>query len=259
MKKALVACAAALVVIIGLWLIVLPEDIFLSRINAVLKEDNLSIETPGFKKGLFFTFHAPVLQLKRGDSTLLTIESLTGSINPLSLVLMRLPLSFSGNIGAGNMEGYIDLLHWHERFTIAVDKAGIEQSALLSTLGLSGTGVFSGSVRAREKWFEGKFEIREAHFAGALYGFPIPPDCFHTIRGLIRANRNDLGIDSLWMEGPGLNARLKGTVKGGQADLTLEIMKDSSFVDSGMLLQLVESFKVSPGYYVVPLKGLMRN
>src|SRR5208337_4994121 len=101
MKKALVACAAALVVIIGLWLIVLPEDLILSRINATLKEDNLSLEISDFKKGLFFTFHAPVLQLKRGDTALLTIEALKGSINPLSLVLMRLPLSFSGKMGGG--------------------------------------------------------------------------------------------------------------------------------------------------------------
>ena len=195
-----------------------------------------------------------MLRLKRGDTVLLTIEALTGSINPMSLVLMRLPLSFSGNMGGGTMEGHIDLLHWHDRFNISIDKAGIEQSALLSTLGLSGEGVLSGSVIAREKCFECKFEIREAHFTGAMYGFPLPPDFFHTVRGLIRACGNDLGIDSLWMEGRGLNARLKGTLKGRQADLTLEIMKDSSFVDNGMLLQLIERYKVSPGYYVVPVK-----
>src|SRR5208337_531711 len=221
MKKALIACAAALAIIIGLWLIVLPEDLILSRINATLKTDNLSLEIPGFQKGPFFTFHAPMLRLKKGDTVLLTIGSLTGSINPLSLVLMRLPLSFSGNMGGGTMEGHIDLLHWHECFTVAIDKAVIEQSALLSTLGLSGTGVLSGSVVAREKCFECKFEIREARFTGALYGFPIPTDCFHTVRGLIRAYGNYLWIDSLWMEGRGLNARLKGTVKGRQADLTL--------------------------------------
>ncbi len=259
MKKALISCAAVLAVIIGLWFIVLPEDLVLSRINAKLQEDNLSLEIPGFKKGLFFTFHAPVLRLKRGNTVLLTIESLTGSINPLSLVLMRLPLSFSGKMGGGGMEGHIDLLHLHERLNIAVDKAVIEQSALLNTLGLSGEGVLSGSVIARGKCFEFKFEIRDAHFTGAVYGLPIPPDFFHTVRGLIRASGNELGIDSLWMEGQGLNARLKGTLRGRQADLTLEIMKDSSFVDSGRLLQLVERYKVSPGYYVVPIKGEMRD
>src|SRR5208283_5369147 len=121
MKKAMIAGAAALVIIIGLWLIVLPEDLILSRINATLKEDNLSLEIPGFEKGLFFTFYAPVLRLKRGDTVLLTIEALRGSINPLSLVLMSLPLSFIGNMGGGTMEGHIDLLHWHERFTISID------------------------------------------------------------------------------------------------------------------------------------------
>jgi len=259
MKKAMIAGAAALVIIIGLWLIVLPEDLILSRINATLKEDNLILEIPGFKKGPFFTFHAPVLRLKRGGAVLLKIESLTGSINPLSLVLIRLPLSFRGNIGGGTVEGHIDLLHWHDRCIIAIDKAGAEQSALLSTLGLSGEGVLSGSLLAGEKYFELKFEIREAHLTGAVYGLPIPPDCFHTVRGLIRVSGKDLGIDSIWMEGRGLNARLKGTLKGGQADLTLEIMKDSSFVDSGQLLQFMERYKVSPGYYVVPVKGEIKT
>jgi len=254
MKRVLIAVAAALVIVIGLWFIVLPEDLILSRINTTLKEDNLSLEMPGFKKGLFFTFHAPMLRLRKGDTVLFTIEELKGSINPLSLVLMRLPLSFRGNIGGGAMEGHIDLLHWHERLTVAIDKTGIEQTALLDALGLSGDGVLSGSVIALEKCFEFKFEIREAHFTGTLYGFPIPPDCFHTVRGLIRASGNDLWIDSLWMEGHGLNARIKGALKGRQADLTLEIMKDASFADSGMLLQLMDHYKVSPGYYVVPIK-----
>ncbi len=259
MKKVLIAGAAALVIIIGLWFIALPQDLILSRINATLKEDNLSLEIPDFRKGLFFTFHAPVLRLKRGDTVLLTIGSLRGSINPAALVLRRLPLSFSGNVGGGAMEGHIDLLHRHNSFAIVIDKAGIEQSALLSTLGLSGNGVLSGSVIARERCLECRFEIREAHVTGALYGLPIPPDFFHIVRGLIRVDGGDLGIESLWMEGQGLNARLKGTVKGRQADLTLEIMKDSSFVDSGLLLQLIERYKVSPGYYVVPVKGELRN
>ncbi len=253
MKTALIACAAAMAIIIGLWLIVLPEDLILSSLNGTLKTDNLSLEIPGFKKGVFFTFHAPVLRLKKGDTVLFTIGSLTGSINPLSLVLLRLPLSFSGDIGGGTMEGHIDLLHWHDRFAIVINKAGIQQTALLSSLGLSGDGVLSGSAIAGEKYFEVKFEIRDAHFTGSVYGLPIPPNLFHTVRGLIRASGNDLWIDSLWLEGKGLNARLKGTLKGRQAGLTLEIMKDSSFVDSGGLLQLIEHYKVSPGYYVVPL------
>lgn len=257
MKKTLIACAAAVVIIIGLWLIVLPEDLILNRINATLKKDNLSIEIPGFKKGPFFTFHAPVLRLKKGETVLFTIGSLTGSINPLALVIMRLPLSFNGDMGGGTMVGHVDLLDWHDRFDIAIDKAGIERTALLSSLGLSGHGVLSGSLIAGEKCFELKFEIREAHITGSVHGLPILPDFFYNVRGLIRASGDNLGIDSLWMEGRGLNARLKGNLKGRQADLTLEIMKDPSFADSSGLLQLMERYKVSPGYYVVPVKGVI--
>ncbi len=259
MKKALIAGAAALVIIIGLWYIVLPEDLILNQINEALKEDNFSLEIPDLKKGLFFTFHAPVLRLKRGETDLLTIESLTGSVNPLSLVLMRLPLSFTGNMGGGTIEGHIDLLHWDDRFNIAIDKARIEQATLLSTLGLGVEGVLTGSMIAMEDYFKLKFEIRDARFTGPIFGLPMPSDYFHTVRGVIRASGKDLGIDSLWMEGRGLKARIKGTLKGKQADLKLEIMKDSSFVDSGFLLPLIERYKVSPGYYVVPIKGEMRN
>ena len=56
MKKALIAGAAALVIIIGLWLIALPEDLILSRINATLNETISALKFQTLKKGLFLHF-----------------------------------------------------------------------------------------------------------------------------------------------------------------------------------------------------------
>ncbi|MDH5203807.1 MAG: type II secretion system protein GspN, partial [Nitrospirota bacterium] len=62
-------------------------------------------------------------------------------------------------------------------------------------------------------------------------------------------------ISSLSLQGDGIYARVKGNIKKNVMDLTLELMQDSSSADKSSLLLFLENYKVSPGYYVIPIKG----
>ena len=65
-------------------------------------------------------------------------------------------------------------------------------------------------------------------------------------------------VSSLALEGEGVYARLKGRILNGSAmDLTLEVMPEASFADRSFLIALIQGYKVSPGYYAIPIKGEM--
>jgi hypothetical protein len=38
-------------------------------------------------------------------------------------------------------------------------------------------------------------------------------------------------------------------------DLTMEIMPDSSFTGNSYIFSMIDNYKVSPGYYVIPIKS----
>ena len=68
-------------------------------------------------------------------------------------------------------------------------------------------------------------------------------------------NDNTAEVRSFAMTGTGVYARVKGTMHGNDMNMSLELMTDSSF-ESGFLFQvMLEKYRVSPGYYLVPLKG----
>jgi hypothetical protein len=54
------------------------------------------------------------------------------------------------------------------------------------------------------------------------------------------------------MEGKGIYVRMRGTIKESNFDGNIEIMMDSSFDLYAMLQALLERYKISTGYYVIP-------
>ncbi|MBI3592860.1 MAG: type II secretion system protein GspN [Nitrospirae bacterium] len=256
MKKILLAAFFIAVFVIGLWAVVVPEDMFLSRIEKTLKESGLSIETSGLKKGLFYNFEAHAVKLRKSDTTFLSIDNLAGKINPLSVVLMKLPLSVNANIGGGRMTGRIDLLGWKDSIDFRIDDAHIEGIPFFAAMGLGGSGTLSGTIKSKGGNVEFKFSVLDSKFAGgSFFGIMVPLDMFNNARGLVTINGNITRIDSLWLEGKGINARVKGNIAGNIADLTLELMQDASFVDRANILPLIGNYRVSPGYYVIPIKS----
>jgi hypothetical protein len=59
-------------------------------------------------------------------------------------------------------------------------------------------------------------------------------------------------VKSLTLEGTGIYARMKGIIKEGDFDGNIEIMLDSSFDQYHLIQPLLERYKVSTGFYVIP-------
>jgi len=57
------------------------------------------------------------------------------------------------------------------------------------------------------------------------------------------------------MSGTGIYARVKGSIRGADMNMSVELMTDSSFTTEPLFQFILDRYKVSPGYAVIPLKG----
>jgi type II secretion system protein N len=258
MKKILFAIILAFLIFYSLWFIGVSEGFLKDLIQHSLQDTSLSVDIHDFRKGLFFNVTSQSVTLKYADKTLLSMEKMGGRIHPLQLFLMRVALSFDGEIGKGRIQGKLDLLSGGHQAHLRMDQANIEGIDFFDMIGLRGNGLLSGELKLNNERGDLKFSIKEARFErGSFAGGVAPLDLFDRARGAMSIKGKTLRVSSFSMEGKGIYARVKGEVIGNKVDLILEVMRDSSFRETFPLLSAIESYQVSPGYYVIPIKTVL--
>ncbi len=100
-----------------------------------------------------------------------------------------------------------------------------------------------------------EFVTKDSSFEPAVFsGVKVPLNFFHNIRGSIDIKGNIINVVSVALEGKDIYARLKGVVKDAVMDLNMELMPGMSFIENPLFLAEFEKYKISPGYYVIPVK-----
>ena len=153
------------------------------------------------------------------------------------------------------MNGRVDLLHGKNRADIAIDKAEIEGIPLFRVLGpCRQRGIFSGDMKMENSSGEIRFDLTNAAFESASFGgIMLPLEMFNKARGAMTINNNTVDIKSFALEGDGIYARIKGNITDGRASLTAELMPERSFKEKNYIFSMLEQYKVSPGYYSIPI------
>ena len=262
MKKTVVALIALLLLIVCLWFIAIPESLIADLIENSLSREYLYLRTEGVKKGVFYTFGADRILLKKkgsgrdSDGTLLVFSNVKGRVELLSLFRLRPELRFHGSMNDGDVTGFVRLTG-ADSLVITAGNVRINGIPLFEPLGIYGDGILSGSFLVRNNSGELKFSVRDVHLKSAsLGGVFLPLDLFHDAKGAVRFNNdNTAEVQSFAMTGAGIYARVKGTVQGNDMNMSLELMTDSSFARESLFQMMLEKYRVSPGYYLVPLKG----
>jgi len=251
----LLALAAVVILVFGLWSIVITDSMISGLIENSLRDGTMSVEVVNLKKGLFFNLTLDRLILKKSGNTLLSIENASGKINPLSLFIMRLTLYFSGDIAGGSIDGRIDLFRRKNHIDMNIRNAHIEEIPFFALIGLDGKGVLSGVLRLENGEGETRLEVKETELkTGTFGGIAVPLEMFNSARVAIEIGSGTLRVVSFSLEGKGIYARIKGTITGGATDLTMELMPDKTFSESNPVFSLIQSYKVSPGFYSIPIK-----
>jgi hypothetical protein len=66
-------------------------------------------------------------------------------------------------------------------------------------------------------------------------------------------------VQSISLEGPGIFARAKGSIKAGMLDVKLELMPEETAVPGHLLTAVIGQYRVSRGYYVIPIKTALKG
>lgn len=254
MKYILASLAFLVLLVIGTWMIAVPEETIVAMIANSLGSSALQVECDGFRKSLFFGFSADKISLKKDDRLLIAVEHIAGRINPLAVMGLRLPCNFSGSAGNGSLQGSAELLRKSHEVSMTVTDADIAAIPFFEFAGMKGRGLLSGRMLLKDNQGDIRFDLRELQLASGMFGgIPVPLNYFRSAQGALEIRGGQAKVNSFTMEGPGIFARVKGDIADSRLALTLEIMPEKAFADRTPALMLLEKYRVSPGRYSVPL------
>jgi type II secretion system protein N len=257
-KKLLIVLFAAAVLSLGVWPIAIPETMIKNIIEDSLKDSGLTVEVAGLKKGLFFNFSSEHITLRRSGGPLISIDDFTAGINPMSLFIMKLSVHFKGGLGGGSMDGSADIFRSGNLINLRVEDTNIEGIPLFSSVGLDGTGTFSGELFMKNGDGDAKFRLKDTRLKNRAFGgITLPLDMFSEAKGAVSINKQETKIIAFSMEGDGIYARLSGNIKGNAMDMLMELMPQKSFIEKNPVMLMLGNYRVSPGHYSVPVKTTM--
>lgn len=242
------------VLIILIWLVAIPDDSIKAFIeNSISDSGKSSIDASikGLKKGIFFTVYAESLELSIDSTPALRVTDISSKINPLHLFKKQIAFSVRGKIGTGDVRGSFKL---PGKGTLKIDRAEINAIPYLAYTALKGSGLISARLNLKDELIDAVFEISDADIRGSAMGIPLPISSFRKIQGALTLKENTINITSINLEGDRGYARLKGDITNGVMNLILELMPSAGELNS-VESMLISRYLVSPGYYVIPIRG----
>lgn len=224
----------------------------------------VEINLIGFKKGIFYTLRAEQALILyssadissssagQGNKPILVIQDINVAPNLHSLLELTPQLNFSGEINHGMINGTITEEQLGMVLHIVGDNIQINGLPIIEKMGVYGDGTLMFNFQRKRRQGEITFSIDNAMLKGALTGISaLPLHVFRNVKGLLTIGDTTIAVNPLTMEGKGIYARIKGTIKESNFDGNVEIMMDSSFDLYPILKSLLARYKVSEGFYVI--------
>ncbi|MBI5050381.1 MAG: type II secretion system protein GspN [Nitrospirae bacterium] len=262
-RYCLLSLALITVTVFSIWFFAVPDNIIKDYIEDSASQYKFNANVKGLRKGFFFTLYAENLDLKKDpDSEILKITDISGKINPLYLFKKQLAFSVKGKIGTGDIYGSFNL---PENGNIEITNAEIAAIPYITSIGLKGNGIISGSIIFKNNNTDVTFTVPDADIDGSILGMPLPLTLFHKIQGAFSIKGNTIEVVSITLEGEKLYARLSGNAAiGGKkppeiTGLTLEVMPAAEYVSTNEFKSLesaiLKKYEASPGYYVIRIEN----
>ncbi len=255
-KKLPIIILAVVPVLFWMMWIVFPETAIQTIIEDSVAGSQFVIEAQGLKKGFFYTVDMDALVLKGGRGELISVKNIRSHINPLFFPLFQLRLTGSGAIGDGNISGNLTLSKDKINGNMSFQKVGFGDLNFLKFTGIKVNGMLSGSFKISESSGHAEFVSRDAVFEETEFsGVKAPLNIFHTVTGSLDLRGGVIEVVSLAFQGEDVYGRLKGDIRENVMDISMELMPGKSYIENPFVLAGLEAYKISPGYYIIPLKG----
>jgi type II secretion system protein N len=252
-RNILILLAAIPVFIVLVWFFAVPTDLVRERIEGSITnagQGNINASLKGFKKGLFLTVRADSLDLDLDRAPALTITNIAGCFKAAYLIKRQIAFSVKGKIGTGDINS---LLTYPADGEIRIEKADLNEIPYLTHLGIKTNGHISADILLGNKSARITFQVPDMDLQESTINIPFI-NSFHRVHGALSVSGNDIKLESVSLEGDKGYARLRGDIRNNIMDLRLELMPAMEKLSS-IELMLIGKYIVSPGYYVLPIKG----
>ena len=245
-KAVLIILAAVIALPALVWYAAVPDSSVEYLLASNPAGQGLGMEATNFHKGFFFSFGADALSVKSGGKAAVVLGDVRGRINPLALLLFRLDVPFRASLAGGTASGFFDYGFFSGKKKLIVRFNGVQIGDLPPVKGsvsgiLNANLVFSGE--------KGNFLFTLDNLGNFPYGFK-------SANGVAGIMRMEINIESVSLDSPDTYAKVKGkaNLENGAYNLRLEVTKQGQNPDP-----LLSPYQQSPGYYVVPLSGNLRQ
>jgi type II secretion system protein N len=255
LKKFLLAIVAVITLVWGLW-VAFPVTVMESMIEDSVQNRNIILDVQGLQKGFFYRLYADKIVLKKAASGLIALNSVHATINPLHLVLMRMNFSAHGRLGEGTFSGHASIAKNMAAMDFGFVDTGVTDIPFLSAVGIRGKGRISGSLTMNDQTGHLQFLVKDAELEPVIFqGVPAPLNFFRSVNGSVDIEGSIVHLQSVSLEGADIAARLKGMINDGVMDIRMEVMPRKPLLENPLFLSQIDRYQVSPGYYVIPIKG----
>jgi type II secretion system protein N len=210
----------------------------------------MGLSVNGLRKGLFFSLSADSLNLTLDNRPALEITDFTGSFSPRYLTAMKPGFVIKGKIGTGAVSGILKL---PLEGSVKIDRAELSAISYLKRFDVDINGNVSSDISVRDGVVKVIFNVPDLNIDDSALVVPLL-NTFSKLQGALSVKENTIHIDSISLEGEKGYARLKGSITGNVMNMALELMPAAGKL-KGMESMLIGKYIVSPGYYVVPVKG----
>ncbi|MBI5237539.1 MAG: type II secretion system protein GspN [Deltaproteobacteria bacterium] len=259
MKRFLTAVGVFVAFVFLVWTVAVPSDYIEGKIKGLFAGAPFTLGFEGFEKGLCCAIKARKLYVHArgglaGKTLLLALEDIKAGPDLSGFLSLRPAVYFNAAFSGGRVTGSYDI---SARTGVFKGKGiGIEGMDLLKRAGLNGSGMLSLNVDLKDDKASARFSVEGARFKAMVHrGVYIPLNMFKSVKGAVEVSGGLVTMRSISLEGNGIYARITGKVRGGQAEMNIELNADASS-DTGRLLSAgLERYKKAPGVYVIPFSG----
>ena len=255
LKKLLYLIIAIPFLIILIWLFAVPTSLIHERIIDAIAGpagSNVEVTISDLKKGVLLSLHADKVEVKSNSVSALTLNNLSAHISPHHLFQGRPAILLKGNVGDGDLRAVLFL---SREGSMKIENASIDAITYLDHYGISGKGnIFSETTfNLENESADISLEIPDLDLNESVQVIPFA-DSLKKIQGRLLVKGNRIEVNSFSLEGAKGYARLEGLINNGHMNLKLEVMPQLDKL-TPLESMLIGKYIVSPGYYVIPIKG----
>lgn len=236
-----------------IWFFAVPDDLIREGLEGAVRRSGngkMRLSVDGFKKGIFFTLHADALNLQQDNRPLLKITDVTGRGSLRYLTGGQIGFRIKGKIGTGDVSGIVKLPLEGD---IKITRAEINEIPYLKQFDMDIKGSISSDITIHGDTAKVVFDVPDLDIDESGPVFPLL-NTFTSLQGALSLKADTTKVDSISFNGDKGYARLKGHITNNVMDLSLELMPYAGKL-SDMESMLISRYIVSPGYFVIPIKG----